>query len=81
MTTSENNERQCSFGPYQGYVGRAEYDADAGVFHGTVLGTRDVITFAGRDLSDLAVAFQESVDDYLDLCRQRGECPDKSLSG
>ncbi|MEX2188447.1 MAG: type II toxin-antitoxin system HicB family antitoxin [Pirellulales bacterium] len=74
-------ECQCTVGPYEGYVGRAEYDADARLFHGTVLGTRDVITFAGKELADLATAFQESVDDYLDFCRQRNERPDKPFSG
>lgn len=74
-------ECQCTFGPYQGYVGRGEYDADAGNFHGAVLGTRDVITFGGKDLPELAAAFQQSVDDYLDFCRQRNESPDKPFSG
>jgi predicted HicB family RNase H-like nuclease len=74
-------ECHCTVGPYEGYVGRAEYDVDAKIFHGTVLGTRDVITFQGRDMSAVAKAFEESVDDYLDFCRSRGESPDKPFSG
>ena len=68
-------------GPYKGYFGYAEYDQGAGLFHGDVVGTRDVITFEGRTVDELRMAFQESVDDYLDFCRQRGEKPEKPFSG
>ena len=30
---------------YKDYIGHVEFAADAGVFHGEVLDTRDVITF------------------------------------
>ena len=30
---------------YKGYAGMAEYDDEAGIFHGEVINTRDVITF------------------------------------
>ncbi len=68
-------------GPYKGYHGSAEYDADVGLFHGEVSDTRDVITFQGRDPAELRTAFQESIDDYLDFCESRGEDPDKPYSG
>jgi predicted HicB family RNase H-like nuclease len=32
---------------YKGYIARVEYDDDAGIFHGEVINTRDVITFQG----------------------------------
>jgi predicted HicB family RNase H-like nuclease len=66
---------------YKGYVGQVEFDGDAGVFHGEVLGTRDVITFQGRSVAELKSAFRDSVDDYLAFCRQRGEEPDRPFSG
>ena len=34
---------------YKGYIGRVEFDDEAGIFHGEVINTRDVITFV-RDL-------------------------------
>ncbi len=68
-------------GPYKGYCGYAEYDQKAELFHGDVVGTRDVITFEGRTVEELRKAFQESVDDYLDFCRERGEAPEKPFSG
>jgi predicted HicB family RNase H-like nuclease len=66
---------------YKGYVARVEYDDDAGVFHGEVVNTRDVITFEGTCVDDLRREFVESVEDYLDFCTQRGEDPEKPFSG
>jgi predicted HicB family RNase H-like nuclease len=66
---------------YKGYIGKVEFDDEMGIFHGEVLGTRDVVTFQGRSVGELKTAFQESVDDYLAFCKQRGEEPDKPFSG
>lgn len=66
---------------YKGYIGRVEIDDEAGVIHGEVINTRDVITFQGESLSSVKKAFRESVDDYLAFCKQRGEEPDKPFSG
>ncbi len=66
---------------YKGYLGEVEFDADAGLFHGLVLHTRDVITFQGTSVRELKKAFEDSIDDYLDFCRERGEEPDKPFSG
>jgi predicted HicB family RNase H-like nuclease len=40
-----------------------------------------VITFQGRSVDELKTAFQESIDDYLAFCKQRGEEPNKPFSG
>lgn len=66
---------------YKGYTGHAEFDDQAGIFHGEVLDTRDVITFQGRSVEELETAFRDSVDDYLEFCTERGEEPDKPFSG
>jgi predicted HicB family RNase H-like nuclease len=66
---------------YMGYIGKVEFDDEAGVFHGEVINTRDVITFQGQSVAQLTKAFQESVDDYLAFCERRGEAPDKPFSG
>jgi len=66
---------------YKGYVGKVEFDDEAGIFHGEVLDTRDVITFQGTSVAELKTAFQESIDDYLAFCQERGEEPDKPFSG
>jgi predicted HicB family RNase H-like nuclease len=66
---------------YKGYRGHVEFDADAELFHGEVLDTRDVITFQGTSVEELELAFRESIDDYLEFCAERGDPPDKPFSG
>ena len=66
---------------YKGYVGHVEFDDEAGIFHGEVLDTRDVITFQGKTVAELKRAFHESIDDYLAFCKERGEEPNKPFSG
>jgi predicted HicB family RNase H-like nuclease len=66
---------------YKGYTGVIEIDQDAGVLYGRVLGLRDVITFQGETVAEARKAFQESVDDYLEFCEERGEAPEKPYSG
>jgi predicted HicB family RNase H-like nuclease len=66
---------------YKGYVGTFAYDEQADVLHGRVVGLRDVITFEARSIDELKRALADSVEDYLDFCRERGEEPEKPLSG
>jgi predicted HicB family RNase H-like nuclease len=66
---------------YKGYFAKVEYDDEAGIFHGEVINLRDVITFEGESVTALKQAFQESVDDYLAFCAERGEAPEKPFSG
>lgn len=66
---------------YKGYHGRVEFDDDADIFHGEVIDLNDVITFQGKSVDELKQAFQESIDDYLEFCKQRGEEAEKPFSG
>lgn len=66
---------------YKGFTGHVEFDDEAGLFHGEVIDLRDVITFQGTSVEELERAFQDSVDDYLEFCEERGEEPDKPFSG
>lgn len=66
---------------YKGYKGYAEFDDEAGLFHGEVLDLRDVITFQGTSVEELEREFRNSVDDYLEFCEERSEEPDMPFSG
>ena len=66
---------------YKGYIGSVVFDSDAELFHGEVVGLRDVITFQGTTPHEIKEAFQESVNDYLEFCQERGEKPEKPYSG
>lgn len=66
---------------YKGYEGHVEYDDDAKIFHGEVVGLRDVVTFQGQTVHEIEKSFKDSVDDYLAWCEERGEKPEKAFSG
>ncbi|RIK34439.1 MAG: toxin-antitoxin system HicB family antitoxin [Chloroflexi bacterium] len=66
---------------YKGYLGKVEFDDEAGIFYGEVINLRDVITFAGESVQELREAFQASVEEYLAFCAERGEEPEKPFSG
>ena len=66
---------------YKGYTGHVEYDDEAKIFHGEVVGLRDIITFQEKSVEDLEQAFKDSIDDYLNWCKERDEKPEKILSG
>ena len=66
---------------YKGYTGHVEFDDETGIFHGEVLDLRDVITFQGKSVKEIERAFRESIDDYLEFCKERNEEPDKPFSG
>jgi len=58
---------------YKNYHADIIYDDEAKLFHGEVVGLKDVITFQGTTVSELEQAFKDSVDDYLVWCQERDE--------
>ena len=66
---------------YRGYRATGVFDDEAGLFHGEVVGTRDLITFQGTSVPELRGTFAGSVDEYLKVCAERGRGPDKAFSG
>ncbi|MYE55318.1 MAG: type II toxin-antitoxin system HicB family antitoxin [Chloroflexi bacterium] len=66
---------------YKGYQAVFKYDDEAELFHGEVIGTRDVIFFEGTSVEELSKEFRFSIDDYLAMCAERGQEPDKPFSG
>jgi predicted HicB family RNase H-like nuclease len=66
---------------YKGYLGTVEYDAEAKLFHGDIINTRDVITFQGTTAAEIEKAFKDSVEDYLAWCKEEGVEPEKPYSG
>jgi predicted HicB family RNase H-like nuclease len=66
---------------HKGYSGYVVYDDDARIFHGEVVGLRAVITFQGTTVDEIEQAFKESIEDYLDWCKERGKEPERAHSG
>ena len=66
---------------YKGYLAHIEFDDEANIFYGEVINTRNVITFQGQTVAELKKAFEDSVEDYLAFCSERGEEPDSPFTG
>ena len=66
---------------YKGYQGHVTYDDDAKIFHGEVVGLRDVITFQGDSVKELEHAFKDSIDEYLAFCKKHNLSAVASLPG
>ena len=66
---------------YKDYAGKAEYDDEAEIFYGEVIGLRDVVTFRGTTVKELQKSFKESIDVYLDFCKRMNKTPDLPASG
>lgn len=66
---------------YKNYSARIEYDPDDRIFVGHLAGIRDIVGFHGASVDELESAFHEAVDDYLSMCEQLGQSPDKPASG
>lgn len=66
---------------YKGYLGHVTYDDEAKIFHGEVSLVKDVVTFQGKHVDELEDAFRESVDDYLEWCKELNQSPERPFSG
>lgn len=66
---------------YKGYTGYVVYDDEAHIFHGEVVGLKAVITFQGTSVDEIEQAFKDSIDDYIEWCKERGKEPEKAYSG
>lgn len=62
---------------YKGYIGHITYNEDAHLFHGEIVNAKSIITFQGKSVDELEQAIKDSVEDYLDWCKERGKQPDK----
>ncbi|MFN7594636.1 MAG: hypothetical protein ACK5PU_03395 [bacterium] len=57
---------------YKGYFGSVACSAEDGVLHGRLEFIRDLVTYEGKDVKGLKAAFQEALDDYLELYEAEG---------
>jgi predicted HicB family RNase H-like nuclease len=66
---------------YKGFIGSVHFSNSDKVFHGKLEGINDLITFEGRNVSELTTAFRGAVNDYLELCKEAGKNPERSYKG
>ena len=66
---------------YKGYTARIEYSTEDGCLIGEIAGIRDIVGFHGDSVAELRAAFEEAVEDYLEMCEESGRPPQKPYSG
>ncbi len=66
---------------YKDYIGSVHFNADDEVFFGKIEGIEDLVSFEGDSVIELKKAFEEAVDDYLEICKENGKKTDKSYKG
>ena len=66
---------------YKGYYGSVHYSDDDQVFHGKIEFIRSLVSYEGTDVKSLRMAFEEAVDDYLQLCKDEKKEPDMPFKG
>lgn len=66
---------------YKGYYGDINFSAEDDVFHGKLIGIDDLVTFEGDSVKQLKKAFRDSVDAYLEMCKELGQEPNKTYKG
>lgn len=66
---------------HKGYIGIPHVEADDDVIAGVILGIATIVTFEGDTVPEARKAFEDSVDDYLAWCQERGEEPEKPFAG
>jgi predicted HicB family RNase H-like nuclease len=66
---------------YKGYIGTVHFSSEDEIFYGKVKYIKSLISFEGHDVESLKSAFQEAVEDYLDLCEAENLKPEKPFKG
>lgn len=66
---------------YKEFIGTVHFSTKDLIFYGTIDGINDLVTFEGETVKQLTKAFEESVDDYIELCNEIGKDPLKSFKG
>ena len=66
---------------YKGYEGSVEYSEADNCLFGKVLFVRSLLTYEGRTIDEIKADFRDAVDDYLELCKEKGWTPEKPFKG
>lgn len=66
---------------YKGYHAKIEYSSEDETFIGHIVGINDVLSFDGENIEELKSSFHESIDEYLQMCKEIGKAPDKEFKG
>lgn len=66
---------------YKGYTGTVEFSAENNILFGKVMGITGLVSYEGESVAELRKDFEEAVDDYLEMCAEKGIEPQKCYKG
>ena len=66
---------------YKGYFGSVHFSDDDNLFYGKLESIRALVSYQGTDVKTLRRAFEEAVEDYLQMCHKNGKEPEKPFKG
>ncbi|MGI6732468.1 MAG: type II toxin-antitoxin system HicB family antitoxin [Anaerovoracaceae bacterium] len=66
---------------YKGYYGTVEFSASDKILFGKVIGINSLISYEGESVYSLRKHFESAVDDYLELCAEKGIEAEKAYRG
>jgi predicted HicB family RNase H-like nuclease len=66
---------------HKGYHGSIHYNLDDRVFYGKIEFIRALVSYEGTDADSLETAFVDAVENYLTMCAEQGQTPEKPFKG
>lgn len=66
---------------YKNYWGSVHYSDEDQIFYGKIEFIRDLISYEGDNVHSLKKAFEDAVNDYLELCAKEGKEPEQPFKG
>lgn len=66
---------------YKGFIAKLTINDDEDMMYGEVIGTRTVLTCAGRSIAEIKRSFRSVVNEYLAFCAEQGIEPEKEWKG
>lgn len=61
---------------HKGYYAEVHFSAEDEVFYGQIIGISDLVNFESDSVKGLKKSFKESVEDYLETCKELNRDPD-----
>jgi len=66
---------------YKDYIGSVEVSEQDKLFYGKVQFIRALISYEGASFDEIQADFKAAVDDYLELCKEKGVEPEIPFKG
>ena len=63
---------------YKGYTADISYEPEDKIYVGEVRCISDSLNFHGRSILEVNAMFHQSIENYLDLCKQIGKDPERA---